>query len=58
MKLYEIQELLSIDFEEYTVKDGLNATQATAKLLEEDWRQLNENDITKKGLENYPLSVK
>jgi hypothetical protein len=47
MNLYEIQELISIDFEEYTVEDGFNATQASAKLLEEEWRQLNENDITK-----------
>jgi hypothetical protein len=26
MNLYEIQEMISIDFEEYTVEDGFNAS--------------------------------
>ncbi|WOO38219.1 hypothetical protein R2R35_06875 [Anaerocolumna sp. AGMB13020] len=31
------------------VEDGFNAIQASAKILEEEWKQLNENDITKRA---------
>lgn len=45
-KLNEIEEAISIDFEEYTVDNGYSPSEAIAKILEEEWRQVNQNTIS------------
>ncbi|WP_242217397.1 hypothetical protein [Bacillus cereus group sp. BfR-BA-01380] len=36
---------VQLDFEEYIDADGLTVTQATSKIIEEEWRNLNTSDF-------------
>ncbi|MFD1462972.1 hypothetical protein ACFQ5D_16580 [Paenibacillus farraposensis] len=42
-----IKSSIVLDFEEYIEEDGLNVAQVSAKILEEDWRIVNDNFFTK-----------
>ncbi|MGG3799109.1 hypothetical protein [Metabacillus fastidiosus] len=48
MVSYErIKDSVVFGFEEYVEEDGLNVAQASAKILEEEWRRVNTNSYTK-----------
>jgi hypothetical protein len=48
MTSYErIKNSVVLDFEEYTEEEGLNVAQVSAKILEEDWRRVNDSLFTK-----------
>ncbi|MCK6077404.1 hypothetical protein [Paenibacillus silvae] len=42
-----IKSSIVLDFEEYLEEDGLNVAQVSAKILEEDWRMVNDSLFTK-----------
>jgi len=42
-----IKDFVVYSFEEYVEEDGFTASQSAAKILEEDWRQLNYNSFAK-----------
>ncbi|MEK3757094.1 hypothetical protein [Paenibacillus sp. FSL R7-0337] len=42
-----IKSSIVIDFEEYIEEEGLNVAQVSAKILEEDWRIVNDSLFTK-----------
>lgn len=42
-----IKSSIVLDFEEYIEEDGLNVAQVSAKILEEDWRVVNNSLYTK-----------
>ncbi|MFJ6267102.1 hypothetical protein ACIQGW_19265 [Lysinibacillus xylanilyticus] len=48
MTSYEsIKSYIELDFEEYIEEAGLNVTQVSAKILEEDWIRVNDSLFTK-----------
>lgn len=48
MTSYEsIKSSIMLDFEEYSEQEGLNVVQISAKILEEDWRIVNDSLFTK-----------
>lgn len=48
MASYEsIKSSIVLDFEEYIEEEGLNVAQVSAKILEEDWRIVNDSLFTK-----------
>lgn len=48
MMSYErIKNSIELDFEEYIEEEGLNVAQVSAKILEEDWRRVNNSLFTK-----------
>lgn len=42
-----IKSSIVLDFEEYIEEEGLNVAQVSAKILEEDWRIVNDSLFTK-----------
>ncbi|CAH1222313.1 hypothetical protein PAECIP111893_04844 [Paenibacillus plantiphilus] len=49
MTSYEsIRSSIVLDFEEYIEEEGLNVAQVSAKILEEDWKIVNNSLFTKK----------
>lgn len=49
-----IKDAVQYGFDEYTSIDNFNNCQAAAKILEEDWREVNYNTFTKKS---YILNI-
>ncbi|WP_427108143.1 hypothetical protein [Lysinibacillus xylanilyticus] len=48
MTSYEsIKSSIELDFEEYIEEEGLNVTQVSAKILEEDWIRVSDSLFTK-----------
>ena len=48
MASYEsIKSSIELDFEEYIEEEGLNVAQVSAKILEEEWRIVNDSLFTK-----------
>lgn len=48
MTSYErIKNSVVLDFEEYIEEDGLNVVHVSSKILEEDWRRVNDSLFTK-----------
>lgn len=48
MTSYEsIKSSVELDFEEYIEEEGLNVAQVSAKILEEEWRRVNDSLFTK-----------
>lgn len=43
----DIKDSIIYSFEEYIEEDGFTVSQSVAKILEEDWRELNYNNFTK-----------
>ncbi|PGV49717.1 hypothetical protein COD94_32065 [Bacillus cereus] len=42
-----IIEAVQLDLDEYVDEDGLTVTQASGKIIEEDWQNINTNDFIK-----------
>jgi hypothetical protein len=47
MDYKSIKDSVVFGFEEYIDEEGLNIAQASAKILEEDWRRVNDSSFTK-----------
>ena len=43
----DIAEAVQLDLDEYVNEDGLTITQASAKILEEEWQDINEDEYVK-----------
>lgn len=43
----DIAEAVQLDLDEYVNEDGLTITQASTKILEEEWQDINEDEYVK-----------